>query len=258
MDQQTLIDKANQTLTDLYGPKHAKPINWQDVDAVYARNVLSVQADAKTKKGSSQGYLTGILYFAPAKLSGIEVCPARSKGCTAACLFSAGRGRFYSVTRARIVKTLAFHLDRQRFVDTIKKSIASLKTKAKNKNMIPVVRLNGTSDLPWDRFTDIIQTFSDVQFYDYTKIKSRIKDVLPSNYQLTFSLSEENLETAKLALQNKINVAAVFFEVPKTYQGKPVIDGDKTDLRFLDEQGGFVVGLKAKGLAKKDKSGFVI
>lgn len=256
--KQDLINKANKTLTDLYGPKHSKLITLQDVNSVYDRNILSVQADAKTKKGSSEGYLTGILYLAPAKLSGLEVCPARSKGCTSACLFSAGRGRFYSVTRARIVKTLAFHLDRQRFTDTIKKSISSLKTKARNKNMIPVVRLNGTSDLPWDKFTDIIQTFNDVQFYDYTKIKSRIKDVLPTNYQLTFSLSEENIETAKLALQNKINVAAVFHEIPNVYQGKTVIDGDKTDLRFLDEQGGYIVGLKAKGLAKKDKSGFVI
>jgi hypothetical protein len=35
------------------------------------------------------------------------------------------------------------------------------------------------------------------------------------------------------------------------------VDGDKDDLRFLDPQG-VIVGLKAKGDAKHDDTGFVI
>jgi hypothetical protein len=204
-----------------------------------------------------KGYLTGIIYFAPSKLSGINMCPMASKGCIASCLFSAGRGRFYSITRARIIKTLAYHFDKPRFVETIKKSIKSLLVKAKNKDLIPVVRLNGTSDILFERNTDIIQSFPDVQFYDYSKVVKRILFNIPSNYHLTFSLSESNETDAKLALSKGYNVAAVFRkDLPSELWGYPVINGDTTDLRFLDQRGA-IVGLKAKGKAKKDTSGFV-
>jgi len=44
--------------------------------------------------------------------------------------------------------------------------------------------------------------------------------------------------------------------MPETYNGLPVFNGDESDLRFLDPQG-VIVGLYAKGKAKKDTSGFV-
>lgn len=252
-----LLQNANENLARLYGAMHTAPITAIDVEKVYSRNVLSIQADAKTKKGDARGYLTGILYFAPSKLSGIDVCPLASKGCIAACLFSAGRGRFYTTTRQRIVKTLAYHVDSVRFVATVKKSIRSLLTKAKNKNMVPVVRLNGTSDLAWDRKTDILQAFPSVQFYDYTKIPQRYLFPIPANYSLTFSLSETNESDAVFVLSRGENVAVVFKGgLPETFLGFPVVDGDETDLRFLDKKG-VVVGLKAKGQAKKDTTGFV-
>ena len=197
------------------------------------------------------------MYFAPANLSGVEVCPKRSTGCSAACLFSAGRGQFYSVTRARIVKTLAYHFDKLRFTDTIKKSIASLVVKATKLGLVPVVRLNGTSDILWERNTDIMESFPNVQFYDYTKIGQRFKFSIPKNYHLTFSLSESNDKDALLVLSKGYNVAAVFKDtLPDNLWGYQVTNGDETDLRFLDARG-IVVGLKAKGKARKDKSGFV-
>lgn len=256
--QNRMIATANQNLTKLYGALHVKPIDATDIEAVYSRNVLSIQADAKTKKGDARGYLTGILYFAPSKLSGIDVCPMASQGCIAACLFSAGRGRFYLTTRQRIVKTLAYHLNQKRFIETVKKSIRSLLVKAKNKNMVPVVRLNGTSDIAFDRKTDIMQTFPNVQFYDYTKIAQRYLFPIPANYSLTFSLSETNDADASFVLARGENVAVVFRDgiLPDTYMGYPVVDGDETDLRFLDKKG-CIVGLKAKGRAKKDTTGFV-
>jgi hypothetical protein len=61
----------------------------------------------------------------------------------------------------------------------------------------------------------------------------------------------------RLALSNGMNVAAVFHKVPETYLGRTVINGDETDLRFLDPKG-VIVGLKAKGKAKKDTTGFVV
>ena len=257
----SLIAKVNNDLSAQFGLKHI-PITLECVEKTYRRNVLSIQADAKTTKGTKQGYLTGILYLAPASLSGINVCPKSSAGCRSACLYTAGRGRFYSVTRARIVKTLAYHFDTPRFTLTIKKSIKSLLTKAKNRSLIPVVRLNGTSDLLFERNTDIFQEFSDVQFYDYTKVVKRLNFSIPSNYHLTVSLSESNESDAVFALSKGYNVAAVFrtSNLPSTFLGCPVVNGDSTDLRFLDVTGtsqGVVIGLKAKGKAKLDTSGFV-
>ena len=253
-----LLDKVNKDLLALHPKKHIV-ITMACVEKVYKRNVLGINADAKTSKGykSGAGYLTGIMYFAPASLSGINICPKSSQGCRAACLFTAGRGRFYSINRARIVKTLAYHFDTPRFIQTIKKSIKSLLVKAKNKGLIPIVRLNGTSDILWERNTDIIQSFPLVQFYDYTKIVKRLNFTIPANYHLTVSLSEDNEIDAKFALSKGYNVAAVFRkDLPDTLWGHTVTNGDQTDLRFLDPIG-HVIGLKAKGRAKTDRSGFV-
>lgn len=251
------LKAANDNLRKLYGRKH-KVIRMSDVVKVYDRNVLGFAVDAKTSKGLVKGYLTGIMYLAPSKLSGINVCPMASKGCIAACLFTAGRGRFYSITRARVIKTLAYHFDNARFVLTIKKSIRSLLVRAKNQGYIPVVRLNGTSDILWERNTDIMQSFPDLQFYDYTKIAKRFLMPLPANYHLTFSLSEQNENDAKFVLSRGGVVAAVFAkELPVTWFNHTVTNADANDLRFLDAPG-TIAGLKAKGRAKQDTSGFVI
>src|SRR5581483_11860620 len=230
-----ILKQANVNLRKMF-PKGPLPlIKMRDIEAVYDRSVLGFSVDAKTKKGLGRGYLTGIMYLAPYKLSGINMCPMASKGCAAACLFTAGRGAFRSITRQRVIKTLAYHFDTPRFVDAIKKSIRSLIVKAKNKGLTPVVRLNGTSDILWERNTDIIQSFPDIQFYDYTKIAQRFLMPVPANYHLTLSLSESNDSDAWLALAKGHNVAAVFRkDIPARLFGFDVINGDDTDLRFLD------------------------
>jgi hypothetical protein len=53
-----------------------------------------------------------------------------------------------------------------------------------------------------------------------------------------------------------MNVAMVFDKLPDSYMGLQVINADETDLRFLDPKG-CIAGLKAKGRAKKDTTGFV-
>lgn len=252
MDTNTLLARANTLLSRLF-PQH-RPITLAEVEAVYSRTVLTT-ANAKTAKGDKRGYLTGILYLSPARMSGLEVCAGRSAGCTAACLFTAGRGRFYSVTRARLVKTLALHLDTPRFIKAVARSIERIERQAARKNMIPVVRLNGTSDLPVEAW-GLFERFPGVQFYDYTKILARALAPRASNYHLTFSLSENNKAEAYRALEAGVNVAAVFYTLPAEFMERPVVSGDETDLRFLDAPG-VVVGLTAKGRAKKDVSGFV-
>ena len=133
----------------------------------------------------------------------------------------------------------------------------------KKKDIKPVVRLNGTSDIAFHK-KGIMDEFPGIQFYDYTKypFAKRPTSKLPSNYHLTFSRSEHAISYSIGAdignnLENGRNVAVVFDVVPTTWHGIKVIDGDSHDMRFLDSVG-VIVGLKAKGEAKKDTSGFVV
>ncbi len=223
--------------------------------------LLSTQ-NFKTVKGEKFGILTGILYLAPAKLSGFEVCPKRSEGCTASCLYSAGMGAFSNVQKARIQKTLFYFGDRPKFLELIKEDIKKLQKQAKKDGQKLAIRLNGTSDLNWMQH-DVFSSFPDVQFYDYTKVFNRLTKEIPSNYHLTFSKSENNDIECIQALKLGFNVAVVFDTkkgdaLPASWNGFPVYDGDDTDTRFLDPKGGYVIGLRAKGQAKKDISGFVV
>lgn len=228
--------------------------------------LLNIDQNAKTKKGQKKGYMTAIMYLAPAEVSGYQVCPMSSPGCREACLNTAGRGKFSTTQQARIRKTHMFFEDRPTFMLQLEKEISSHIRRAEKKGFIPTVRLNGTSDIVWEKvkfvgadgkkYSNLMERFPDVSFYDYTKRHNRKK--LPANYSLTFSLSEENDTRAKKALKNGMNVAVVFRspDFPSSFWGYPVYDGDETDLRFLDPDG-VIVGLKAKGDAKKDVSGFV-
>ena len=214
----------------------------------------------KTSKGEKLGILTGILYLAPAKISGYEVCPMRSAGCTAACLYTAGMGAFSNVQQARIKKTKMFFEQREEFFKLLHKDIKSLIAKAKKENLVPAIRLNGTSDINWVRFK-IFEQYPEVQFYDYTKMLNHLtKDV--ANYHITFSKNESNDLDCKIALERGYNVAVVFntkkgLSLPPFWNDYPVYDGDDTDVRFYDPNN-HVIGLRAKGMAKKDNSGFVI
>lgn len=224
------------------------------------KHLLGVSTDAKTVKGEKKGVLTGIMYLAPHTLSGVNVCPmAELAGCAAPCLNTAGRGRMTPVQEARIRKTRFWHEDREGFLTILRADIRRLVAKAKRTNMVPMVRLNGTSDIRWEiEAPELFSEFSNVQFYDYTKLPNR-KNV-PANYHLTFSYSGANpryAAFADVAIKNGMNVAVVFRKLlPETFLGLPVINGDESDVRPYDPQG-VVVGLTAKGSAKKDTSGFV-
>jgi hypothetical protein len=207
------------------------------------------------------------------------MCPDRSPGCTKACLFTAGRGVFPQVMQSRIRKTQAFTSNPSFFVDSLVKDITSLCKQAARKRMVPLVRLNGTSDLPWENIqgTDVYslpRAFPAVQFYDYTKSARRMAQFLqghttgawPHNYHLTFSRSERNESDCLEILACGGNVAVVFDTkrgqpLPKDWRGYRVIDGDLDDARPSNQTslgGGVVIGLRAKGRARKDTSGFVV
>lgn len=227
-----------------------------------AYNLISVESDIKTSKGTAFGYLTGIMYLAPANISGFEVCPKRSPGCTSACLFTSGNGNYPKVRSARIRKTQLLFQNRVGFLTLLESDIISLIKEATKRNLVPCIRLNGTSDLGWEGIArDLMIKYPTIQFYDYTKIVFRmvlfLKGKMPSNYHLTFSKSEINNNDVKKVLETGGNVAIVFKKVPEFYQSVRVVDGDLNDLRFLDGTN-VVVGLKAKGKARIDTSGFVV
>ena len=213
-------------------------------------------ANPKIQKGTARGYLSFILHLAPADLSGREVCPKRTKGCTDACLNTAGRGGMFRrgettnvIQRARIRKTKMFFEQRDAFMLALEQDINKGIRQAKRLGLKPVFRLNGTSDLSWEKY-GIIEKFPQVQFYDYTKVLGRKIAHLP-NYHLTFSAADGNDADVAKALSAGMNVTVVYDRIPEG-----VYSADEDDLRFLDPAVG-IIGLKAKGRAKKDTTGFV-
>lgn len=222
-------------------------------------NYLAIGTNAKTAKGDDDTKLTAIMYLAPAEISGYEVCPSRSKGCTEACLFTAGRGAMSNVQKARIRKTVEFFEQQDMFLKNLNADIKLFQEYCEEQGLDGYVRLNGTSDIKWEDYIDM-ESYS-LFFYDYTKRRDRDFENLPSNYRITFSRAEDTVEKDLIEVLDITNVAVVFDEVPATWSvgGKDVtvIEGDLTDLRYEDPKG-VVIGLKAKGMAKKDDSGFVV
>jgi hypothetical protein len=230
---------------------------------------LLTTSNIKIQKGEGKGYKSYILHLAPSDLSGVmNTCPKASLGCKLTCLNTAGHGGMFkagettnAVQEARIRRTRFFASDRAGFMNTLISDVTKAIKQAERKGMIPVFRLNGTSDLSWEKYLvdgkNIFEHFPTVQFYDYTKVLGRKVKHIP-NYHLTFSRAESNEQDVMKALEQGYSIAVVFDEVPATWNGVPVVDGDLDDLRFNNTNLDLVIGLKAKGRAKKDVTGFVV
>jgi len=239
--------------------------------------LLTIDGNPKVAKGEKFGYYTAILHLAPAELSGHNVCSASTAGCRLSCLNTAGRGGigidangFNAIQVARIRRTRLFFSDRVKFMDMLKREIDLHIARSIRKGFVPVFRLNGTSDLRWEiykfhGYRNVFAAYPDIQFYDYTKVPVRLRDLTIPNYHLTFSLAESNRADAIDAINAGLNVAAVV----RVARSKPipspinfgryraVVDGDVSDVRFGDVSGR-IIGLRAKGRAKRDTSGFVL
>jgi len=240
---------------------------------MYSKPLLSSN-NAKTVKGEKKNFKTFILYMSPftQNSKGVNLCPMASNGCASACLFESGFGGIYTnVKQGRIEKTEFYLSNRIAFLDKLVVEISKLEKKFKDSEFTLAIRLNGTTDISYEKQITsngktIFDTFPSIQFYDYTKNYTRFKKVLPSNYHLTFSLSETNFDKAMDLLNKGVNVAMVMSKLVDNLFGYKVVNGDETDLRFTDPKN-VIVGLKykkntGKGGAEKNKlaleSGFVI
>ena len=251
--------------------------------------LLNLDHNAKTVKGRRLGFVTAILYLSPSDTSGVEYCPmARLADCRADCLNTAGRGGMAkgnatmiapnsnripdnAVRRARLARSALFNTDREAFMARLVRELEYAKVYARRKRRKLVVRLNGTSDIRWESisvtrrgilYPHIFAAFPKLQFYDYTKLPNRRVSGI-RNYHLTFSYSHSP-EFSPYVLKAldyygaAVNFAVVFRgPAPRYFLGRTVVDGDDSDLRFLDSPG-VVVALRAKGRARRSSSQFIV
>ena len=229
-------------------------------DIKFSGNLLSAGSNAKLIKDNGDEYIVAGLSLMPSdKVAGINVCPMSDcAGCKQGCLESSGRGAFSNVKKARQRKTEFYRDDRLGFISAVEGDISAFRHKCLELGVKPAIRLNVLSDI---NYMKTIKKFPDVQFYDYTKnVKWAFKEV-PDNYHLTFSYSGADVYKPlirKVIKETSHNVAVVFRNgLPDTFMGRRVIDGDVNDFRFDDDKG-VIVGLKAKGKARKSTSNFVV
>lgn len=228
----------------------------------YIGNVNSSSKILKTSKKLEID--TYVMYLAPSSLSGYNVCPMATSECIKGCLNTSGRAKmdttYKMMTRARIAKTKYFYEYRNEFNRILFKEIETHKRRTLNRGNDFAVRLNGTSDispvlLKVDN-KNVLETYPDITFYDYTKVLNRIELTKKyPNYDLTFSYTGYNWNEAEKALQNNVRVAVVFNipksgTLPKTFKGVKVIDGDSYDYRPFDAKN-VIVGLRWKNIRKK-------
>lgn len=241
-------------------------------------------SSAKTEKGEAMSYLTGICYLLPEAESGFANLCFWAKNCRALCLNTSGRGAFTSVQKARRRKT--FRLCKygvENFLLNVVLDIRKIAKKAERQGFKVAIRLDGTSDLglvnqPIETLggKTVAQIFPSVSFYEYSKSFQRVDAFLrgqfPENVHFTFSFDGETNRNSAAVLNLKGANIAVCFDgsFPATWNGSTVIDGDTSDLRFLDPKvsgstvsgpsylrAGYIVALKAKGKAKTLRNGFV-
>ena len=260
-----IIYDLSKVPADIVAQIHASP-KYTKWFSEFPTKLLGVSSDAKTVKGELYGVLTAILYLLPAKKSGVNMCAMSDIAmCEGPCLNEAGRGAMTSVQMSRLRKTLFMLQFWDEFEIMLWNEIERHAKYCRKHGYKCAVRLNGTSDVRWEiKIWETMAYFHkwwDVYFYDYTKIANRLVPDT-SVYDLTFSYSgvEKYQKYVDTAIAMGMRLAVVFryrTQIPKTFMGMDVVDGDDSDLRFLEPQG-VVCALYAKGKAVHDTSGFVV
>jgi hypothetical protein len=246
---------------------HVGNVTTKEMDKYYVPpSLLGTRNDPKTVKGEKwSNFRTFIMYMAAHKGSGVvNLCVHATPSCIMGCLGLAGQGGMPAQKLARISKAKYFHYDPEGFMEQLHKQIGKEKKAAVRDGKDFAVRLNGTSDVRWEKTLvgdtgkSILELHPDVQFYDYSKYPENQRRDLPDNYHLTYSYTGLPGSMARSVMWDKVGVnSAVVFRdgMPAEFLGRPVVDGDVSDLRFLDPQH-VIVGLHAKGkLLLRDEQG---
>ena len=227
----------------------------------------------KANKNITIGYNTYFLSLAHSDISGYNVCAYANKlkakennknksFCSSVCVGYNGFAQIYkNVMKSRVKKTKLFFEDQNLFIEYLIKDIEKAITQSIKKGLIPTFRLNAYSDIKYENikiihnnkeYLNIFELFKDIKFYDYSKLTNR---KTPNNYELTYSYYG-NKKAFKNTLDTNQNIAVVFDKLPKKYNNRIVVNGDKTDLRLKDNDGlKSIVGLKFKGSKKALKDG---
>lgn len=229
----------------------------------YLGNINKSAKLAKNGKINHQ-YTYGI-YLAPASTSGYNVCSHSTPECRIGCLATSGRAGMEikagktKTQNSRANKTRLFFEHQEFFMTWLIAEIEKYQEKANNDGYDFSARLNCTSDINWQKVMingkNIFELFPMVQFYDYTKNPKKFENI-PSNYHLTFSYTGRNWQVCEALLQQGHNIAMVFDaknenELPTSFRGYKVVNGDLTDYRVADGKG-IIVGLKFKHIANKE------
>lgn len=214
--------------------------------------------------------MTYCIYLAPANSSGYEVCKFRTNECTMGCLATSGRVKMetadnHTITSARVKKSRLFVEQPEFFFRWVIAEITAYKFKAERLGYGFAIRINGTSDIDLRNFNidgkNLFEHFSTIQFYDYTKDVNRFNK-MSENYHLTFSYTGKNWSNCLTVLENGHNIAVIFdtkkgHDLPATFNGYPVIDGDLTDYRPSDPKG-VIVGLRWKSIKDKTANDLIL
>jgi len=237
----------------------------KDTGLSYLGNINSSSKIIKNTKVSGQ--YTYILYLAPAQISGYNTCSHSTLLCRSGCLATSGRagiGKDNKIQQARIKKTKLFFEEQDFFMQWMIAEIKMFQQKAIKDGYGFSVRLNGTSDIDWQKILynnqNIFDIFPNIQFYDYTKNINKFLKA-PTNYHLTYSYTGENWSNCLSLLEKKYNVAVIFNinknkQLPSHYKDFLVIDGDLTDFRPNDPKG-VIVGLRWKRIQDSSINNYV-
>jgi len=222
----------------------------------------------KTEKGEALlRVLTAVVYMAPDR-EAFEtgdhrtLCPF-SGDCAAACLgHSAGRMIMSTCERARLWKTALLLGRRRLWRELLDAEVESHRRRADRLRMVPAVRVDGSSDTGEGRLAAMRAEGRDdetTRFYDYTKSERRAApETWSPNYSVVFSHSERSdWDTERDIMERGGSVAIVFdtpigADLPRTYRGFDVVNGDETDVRFYDSPG-VVVGLRFKAARDRER-----
>lgn len=250
--------------------------------AAASQTKLLTTDNKKITKSRGIGYHTAGLFMAPHKTSGAyDMCPKASSECRANCLgTTAGGNRQYPETalKGKVLRTQYVHEHPQHAARVLDHEITKHEQESKKLGVKAGVRLNGTSDIPWEHTMPkgFFNKHKDTTFYDYTKIPGRVHNYLdgkmPKNYHLALShTGTGHAESNDKDAVNVLNKGGVVAMVHQRSEVKPthvedvqsgkrwkITNGDNDDAIFLRHKQagvpkgeGVVSGLALKGVSNQ-------